>query len=119
MSKVVFAAMLAGMLAVKLVAAGVVTDTTNILYIENFKVLTLDSDPVKGWKANNISAEQINNCMRIREVGPKSYGSIVRYIPFRKDMNYLQIELGEIENIIYNAKADNASSSIISECFRD
>ena len=109
MLKGVSCVIIACVLSAKLAAAGAVPDA-NILYDENFKTLNLSSDPEKGWKANNISAEQINDCMRIREVGPKSYGSIVRYVPFRKDMNYLQIKLGEIENIIYNAKADNASS---------
>jgi hypothetical protein len=85
----------------------------NILWQDNFKTLQTDNKKAKtGWRFNNITAQIVNDSLRIRESGRKHYGSFYRYIPFNlksNKTNYLQFKIGQIEQA-NSLSAKNASS---------
>jgi hypothetical protein len=82
----------------------------NVLFKDNLQNFKSNLNPHKGWKLNNLKAENISDALRITETGVKNYGNMHRYLPFNKDFPYLQITLGQIENSRHFASAANISS---------
>jgi hypothetical protein len=68
---------------------------SNILWEDDF-------DSLKSWKLLNLSAQQQNGEVMLRENGEKSYGKMYGYIPFDfssgNSYPYLQVKIGKIEN---------------------
>jgi hypothetical protein len=82
----------------------------NSCYIEDFTNFRTGKNPSKTWFCKNVSAKTVNGSLRLTEIGKKQYGTMHRYIPYRKGYNYLQIKLGTIENIGFAAKCVNCST---------
>ena len=85
-------------------------DAENTLWRENFSEFKLSDSAYTGWKATGISAEIIQGNLRIRESGSKSWGSIYHYVKYKNDFGYLQIKLGQIEDVAYSISVNNAST---------
>jgi hypothetical protein len=83
---------------------------SNSCYVEDFKNFKTGTNPQKSWVCKNTTAKLHNGTVRLTETGEKSYGTIYKYVFCKKGFNYLQIKIGNVENMRYYAACSNASS---------
>ena len=62
------------------------------------------------WKLDNLSAENVGGALRLREIGPKSYGTAKIRIPVR-EAKYLQIVAGQSEEPQHYISVSNVSTA--------
>lgn len=66
-------------------------------------------EPLESWKFNNLTGEITGDMLRLRETGPRNYGSINRIVNRAPGYRYLQIKSGRSESGNYLLRISNTS----------